>query len=74
MVGLLVTIRMISGSKNNLTEINHKVEVIAKGFRRAIAIAFAEKCVKCRSKAEESGVKNNLTEISHKVSVMTEGF
>jgi hypothetical protein len=33
------------GIKKNLTEINHKVSVIAKWFRRAIAAVFAVKCV-----------------------------
>jgi hypothetical protein len=32
------------GLKNNLTEINHKVSVIAKWFRRVIAAVFAVKC------------------------------
>jgi hypothetical protein len=32
------------GVKNNLTEINHKVSVIAKWFRRLIAVVFAVKC------------------------------
>jgi hypothetical protein len=30
-------------AKKNLTEINHKVSVHAKGFRREIAAAFAAK-------------------------------
>jgi hypothetical protein len=33
------------GIKKNLTEINHKVSVIAKWFRRVIAVVFAVKCV-----------------------------
>jgi hypothetical protein len=33
------------GIKKNLTEINHKVSVIAKWFRRLIAAVFAVKCV-----------------------------
>jgi hypothetical protein len=33
------------GIKKNLTEINHKVSVIAKWFRRLIAVVFAAKCV-----------------------------
>jgi hypothetical protein len=32
------------GLKKNLTEINHKVSVIAKWFRRVIAAVFAAKC------------------------------
>jgi hypothetical protein len=32
------------GSKKNLTEINHKVSVIAKWFRHVIAAVFAVKC------------------------------
>jgi hypothetical protein len=32
------------GIKKNLTEINHKVSVIAKWFRRVIPVVFAAKC------------------------------
>jgi hypothetical protein len=32
------------GIKKNLTEIKHKVSVIAKWFRRVIAVVFAVKC------------------------------
>jgi hypothetical protein len=35
--------------KKNLTEINHKVSVTAKWFRRAIAVVFAVKCTGYRS-------------------------
>jgi hypothetical protein len=31
--------------KNYLTEINHKVSVLAKEFLRVIAVVFAVKCV-----------------------------
>src|ERR1700683_3987992 len=38
--------------KNNLTEINHKVSVLAKGLRHLIADAFAAKCEPVRLRRE----------------------
>jgi hypothetical protein len=43
MVGSLCNSRGF-GLKKNLTEINHKVSVIAKWFPSVIAAAFAVKC------------------------------
>jgi hypothetical protein len=62
MVGFLVQFAWFR-VKNNLTEINHKVSLIAKGFRREIAVAFAAKCKKFGPKAEDtsnSGRTNGL--------------
>jgi len=43
MVGSLVQFARF-WAKKNLTEINHKVSVIAKWFRRVITAVFAVKC------------------------------
>src|SRR6202011_2449786 len=44
------------GLKNNLTEINHKVSVIAKWFRRVIAAVFAVKCAGAAQPPLEIGI------------------
>src|ERR1700693_5620294 len=42
--------------KNKLTEINHKVSVVAKWFRRVIAGVFAAKCAGYRANAKKIGI------------------
>jgi hypothetical protein len=44
------------GIKKNLTEINHKVSVIAKWFRRVFAGVFAVKCAKGSFESQNSGI------------------
>ena len=42
--------------KKNLTEINHKVSVIAKWFRRVIAAVFAVKCAGAAQNPDRSAI------------------